>query len=274
MVEVAVVGHDVGAVVRAPRLQVDVTDPLSDLGGGGDVLLGEVEALGGGFDPGGEQQRVGAVGVRCGVAGGVERGQDPLCAAAVSEDDPGPTEAVDQVEGAEGVVVDGPGQRGVDVGSLGPGEGEVLALRAAAHPVGRGSGGRREPGGVRGTRLIGQPGVGHRFERERPDAVEEPVPDLCCLRCVVVDDDQGPGGEPSDDVDRRGLRHVERREDGLDRGERGATGEGGERPQAPLVVREQQLVAPPDRGAQCPPAFGSPAGRDRPAPGTGHRAAG
>ena len=155
-----------------------------------------------------------------------------------------------------------------------PGEGEVLALRAAAHPVGRRSGGRREPGGVRGTRLIGQPGVGHRFERERPDAVQEPVPDLCCLRCVVVDDDQGPGGEPSDDVDRRGLRHVQGREDGLDRGERGATGEGGERPQAPLVVREQTARSSTRSWSAVPAGVRVAGWSGRPAPGTGRRVAG
>ncbi len=272
--EVAVVGHDVGAVVRAPRLQVDVTDQLSDPGGGVDVLLGEVEALGGGFDPGGEQERVGAGRVRCGVAGGVEGRQDALGTAAVSEDDPGPTEAVDQVEGAERVVADDPGQRRVDVGALGSGEGEVLTLGAAAHPVGRGSGRRREPGGVRGTGLIGQLCLSHRFERERPDAVEQPVPDRSCLRCVFVDDDQGAGGEPADDVDRRGLRYIEGSEDGLDRGERGATSEGCERPQAPLVVREQEARSSTRSWSAVPAGVRVAGWWGRPAPGTGRRGGG
>ena len=77
----------------------------------------------------------------------------------------------------EWVVFDAPGQRGVDVGALGPGEGEVLGLVAAAHAVGGGGGRVGEPRGVGGEGALGQPGVGHRFERERADAVEQPVPD-------------------------------------------------------------------------------------------------
>ena len=41
--------------------------------------------------------------------------------------------------------------------------------------------------------------------------------------------------------------HVERLEDGLDRGQRRAAGERRQRPQPALVVGEQQLVAPADR---------------------------
>ena len=59
---------------------------------------GELEATGRRFDPRGEQQRVGPVAGRGGVAGRVERGQDPLRASAVTEDDPGPAEPVDEAE--------------------------------------------------------------------------------------------------------------------------------------------------------------------------------
>ena len=43
------------------------------------------------------------------------------------------------------------------------------------------SGRRREPGRVGRRSLVGQPCLSHRFERERADAVEEPVPDLSFL---------------------------------------------------------------------------------------------
>ena len=74
---------------------------------------------------------------RRGVAGGVERGQDPLRAAAVAEHDPRPAEPVDDREREQRVVRGAPGQRGVDVRALGPGEGEVLGLARAAHARGR-----------------------------------------------------------------------------------------------------------------------------------------
>ena len=136
----------------------------------------------------------------------------------------------------------------------------MLGLAAAAHALGGGSGCVGEPCGVRGEGALGQPGVGHRFERERPDAVEQPVSDGH-RRTLVVDDHERTAREPADHVDRRGCRHVERFEDELDRRQRRAAGEGGQGPQAPLVVGEQQLVAPPDRRLECPAAFRSAAGR-------------
>ena len=129
------------------------------------------------FDPGREQKGRGPVSGRGRVAGRVERGQDPLGASAVAEDDPGPAEPVGDAEREQRVVRDAPGQGGVDVGALGPGEGQVLGLVTAAHACCGESGRVREPGGVCGPGTIGQPGVGHGFERERPDAVEEPVSD-------------------------------------------------------------------------------------------------
>ena len=206
--------HDVGEVVAAARLQVDVVDRVGQLGGRGDVLAGELEATRRRLDPRREQQRAGPVAGRRRVAGRVERGQDPLCAPAVAEDDPGPAEPVDDAEREQRVVRGAPGQGGVDVGALGPGEGEVLGLATAAHALRRGSGRVGEPRGVRGEGALGQPGVGHRLERERADAVEQPVPDR---RAVVVDDHQRAAREPADHVDRRRRRHVERLEDELDR---------------------------------------------------------
>ena len=209
--------HDVGEVVTAARLQVDIVDRVGQVGGGGDVVAGELEATDRRFDPPGEQQGVGPVAGRGGVAGRVECGQDPLRASAVAEDDPGPTEPVDEAERDQRVVRDAPGQRGVDVGALGPGEGEMLGLAAAAHTLRGGSGGVGEPCGVRGEGALGQSGVGHRVEREGADAVEQPVANGH-RRFFVVDDHQRTAGEPADHVDRGGCRHVERFEDGLDGG--------------------------------------------------------
>ena len=90
--------HDVGEVVAAARLQVDVVDRVGQVGGGGDVVAGELEATGRRFDPRREQQGVGPVPGRGRVAGRIERGQDPLRASAVAEHDPGPAEPVDEAE--------------------------------------------------------------------------------------------------------------------------------------------------------------------------------
>ena len=49
-------------------------------------------------------------------------------------------------------------------------------LGGAAHTLRGESGCLGEPGGVRGPGTLGQPGVGHGLERERPDAVQQPVP--------------------------------------------------------------------------------------------------
>ena len=63
-------------------------------------------------------------------------------------------------------------------------------------------------------------------------------------------------GEPADHVDRGGRRDVERGEHRLDRGQRRAAREGRQRPQAALVVREQEVVAPADGGPERPPRSG------------------
>ena len=53
----------------------------------------------------------------------------------------------------------------------------------AAHTVGGGRGRVGEPRGVGGEGALGQSGVGHRFEREGADAVEQPVADRLSTRC-------------------------------------------------------------------------------------------
>ena len=115
---------------------------------------------------------------RGGVAGGVERRQDPLRAAAVAEDDPGPAEPVDDGEREQRVVRRAPGQGGVDVGALGPGEGEVLGLAGrCARPRSTRPRPAANQAACAARRALGQPGLRHRVERERADAVEQPVAD-------------------------------------------------------------------------------------------------
>ena len=104
LAELAVMRHDVGEVVTAARLQVDIIDRVGQFGGCGDVVAGEFEVTRRRFDPRREQQGAGPVPDRGGVAGRVECGQDPLCASAVAEDDPGPTEPVDDAEREQRVV--------------------------------------------------------------------------------------------------------------------------------------------------------------------------
>ena len=168
--------HDVGEVVAAARLQVDVVDRVGELVGRGDVVAGEFEATGRRLDPRREQQRDGSVSVRSRVAGCVERGQDPLRASTVAEDDPRPTEPVDDVERE----LTGRARRSTPMrrrcwrARLGRRRGARLGGRCA-HPAVEDRGRVGEPCRVRGEGALGQPGVGHRFEREGADAVEQPV---------------------------------------------------------------------------------------------------
>ena len=102
---------------------------------------------------------------------------------------------------------------------------------------------------------------GHRLQREGPDAVQQPVAGPAVGTRVVVEGDQRPGHQPVHHVDRRRGGHPERLEDELDRWQRRPAGERRQRPQPPLVVGEQQLVAPPDGRPQRPAALGPTAAR-------------
>ena len=131
-------------------------------------------------------------------------------------------------------------ERGVDVRPLGARHRQVVSLVRAAHALSRCRGEVREPSAVRVGRDVG---VVRRLDRERPDAVEQPIP-------IPIDDDQRAADEPVDHVERRRARHAERDDHELDRVERRTARERGERPQALLIVGEEQVVAPPDRRAQ------------------------
>jgi hypothetical protein len=128
------------------------------------------------LDPRCQEQCVGAVPGRCGIACGLQGGQDPLRPSAVTKDDPGPSVAVRDPQGQHRVVQRTPGQRRVDVGAFGAREGEVLGLVGTAHTLPGRGGGLGVPGGVRCVCPFGDPGGGHGFQSERPDAVEEAMP--------------------------------------------------------------------------------------------------
>ena len=211
------------------------------------------------LDPAGQEQGDGPLAGRVEPGRRVQGGHDPLGATAVAEDDPGPAEPGGEVEGPQRVVPDAPREGRVDVRALGAGEPEVLVLVGAAY-AGRGA--RREvgvPAGVRLERHLGLSRFGHRLQRERPDAVQQPVARSAVGTRVVVEGDQRAGDEPVHHVDRRGGRHAERLEDELHCRQRRTAGERRQRPQAPLVVGEQELVAPPDGRSQRPAALGPPA---------------
>ena len=103
-------------------------------------------------------------------------------------------------------------------------------------------------------------GVAEPVERERPDAVEQPVARRATFD-GELDRDQRAVGETTDDVGRRLRRHVERRQHVLDPGERCAVGEAAERPETALIVGEQQVVAPRDRRLERTLPIGSAARR-------------
>ena len=211
------------------------------------------------LQPSGEQQGRGPIDRRGGFAGGVESGRDALCTPGVTEHDPGPSEPVHDAQREEGFVGDAPAEGGVDVGSFGPGERKMVGLTGAADATRGGCGGLGEPSGVGGQRDLAEPGLRHRLEGECTDAVEQPV--AAVGRGVVVDDQEGAAGQTADHVDRRRRRDTEGVEDELDRAERCPSGERGQRPQAALVVGEQQVVAPADRRSERPTPFGLATGR-------------
>ena len=176
LTELAVMRHDVGEVVRAARLQVDVIDRVGQLGGGGDVVAGEIEVTGRRFDPRREQQGVGPVPGRRRVAGRVERGQDSLRASAVAENDPRPAEPVDDAQREQRVVRrrSRPTRRRCWRARRGRRPGARLG-DCCARPGWRTSAASANHAACAASARVGQPGVGHRLERERPDAVQQPV---------------------------------------------------------------------------------------------------
>ena len=210
--------HDVGEVVAAPRLQVDVVDRVGQFGGGGDVVAGELEV-----DPSTLRSTPRAAGRRPGRAVGAaspaaSSAARIRCAPRLS---PRTTQAqpnpLTMSSATQRVVRGAPRQRGVDVGALGPGEGEVLGLAAAAHTRCR----RSRP------RPRTMPACAARARSVSPASVIASSANARMLsssryrtgrdRAVVVDDHERTAREPPDHVDRRGRRHVERFEDGLDR---------------------------------------------------------
>ena len=175
MLPVAAVGDDVGEVVGAAGLELGARCERGLV----DVAPGGLEVTGRGLDPREQQRRRAVPPGRRGVAGGFERGEQPLRPAVVAEDDPRPAEPVGDRERPLRVVLRAPRERGVDVRALGADELEVLGLARAAHPRRGFPGRRREPRRVRVE--AAPPRVAHLLEREGADAVEQP-------EAVAVDD--------------------------------------------------------------------------------------
>ena len=249
-------GHDVGEVVAAARLQVDVADRIGERLGGGDVDASVLEPARRCFDPRGKQQGGRLVPSRHRRSRRVKRGEQALRATAVTEDDPGPTEADGDRDAERRVVRGGPGQGGVDVRSLRACDGEVLGLGGAADAVGVRPGGARIPAGIRGEGTFVSSRLGHRVAGVGADALEESIAARARLR--LVDDEQRAAREAAEDVKRGRRRNVERPEHALDRGKRCAAGERREGPQASLVVGKEQVIAPAD--GRLEQRGGAPAG--------------
>jgi hypothetical protein len=83
---------------------------------------------------------------------------------------------------------------------------------------------------------------------QRADAVEQAVADRAAR--AELGGGQGAVHEPGDDVEAGIWRHLQSRQHRFNGRERGTPGEGGDGPQAALVVGEEQVVAPGQRGPQ------------------------
>ena len=153
-----------------------------------------------------------------------------------------------------------PRQRGFDVDALLAADPEVSGLVGAAESGGRGGRDGGEPVGLRPQRDLVEGGVAEPVECERPDAVEQPVTGRATFYWEL-DGDERAVGETTDDIGGRFRRHLERGQYVLDPGERRAISEAAECPQAALIIREQQVVAPGDRRLEGALPIGSAAGR-------------
>jgi hypothetical protein len=83
-------------------------------------------------------------------------------------------------------------------------EGQPSWLRRAADGGRRVLRGAGEPSGVRGEGIIGRTGLAQAFGREGPDGIEQAI--SRGTSDIDGDRDEGPVGQPADDVDRRGQR--------------------------------------------------------------------
>ena len=127
------VGHDVGEVVRAACLQVDIVDRVGHGGGGGDEVAGKFEVTDRRFDPpasskASARSRGGAASPTASSA--VRIRWAPLLSPSTTQAQPKPLTRRSASGGSCRLQ-----RGGVDVGPLDPGEGEMLGLAAAAHPV-------------------------------------------------------------------------------------------------------------------------------------------
>ena len=168
---------DVREVVAASRLEVDVIDRVGQLGGRVDVLpASSRRSVDASIHPASSRaparSRAGAVSPAASSAARIRWA--PRLSPRTTHAHPNPLTMSTARNGSCAALQ---AKSGVDVGALGSGEREVLGLATAPHPLRGRCGCVGEPRGVRGEGSLGHPGLGHRFERERADAVEEPVSD-------------------------------------------------------------------------------------------------
>ena len=127
---------DVGEVVAAARLQVDVVDRLGQLGGRGDVLAGELEVTGRRLDPApraaARRPGRGARAASPAASSAARIRCAPRLSPRTIQAQPNP---LTMASASSGSCVGAPGQGGVDVGALGAGEREVLGLAALRTPA-------------------------------------------------------------------------------------------------------------------------------------------
>ena len=147
-----------------------------------EIGLGEHHVPSRRLQPAGKEEAGGLVASR-GLMG--QRVPYPRCpGGAVSEDHPGPAEAVGDAHAELGIVGEAPGQREVDVGPLGSRKRQAGRLPIAAYLRVTPGSGFGVPGGMRGCRDIGLSRLAEPRGGVRPDAVEQPVTHLIALHRV------------------------------------------------------------------------------------------
>ena len=212
LLPLAVVRDDVGEVVVAARLQVGVARPARRRSSM--CCARELEVAGRRLDPGREQQRASpARSAGAASPAAASAAEEPLrrrgCRRARST--PSRTRWRCAARAAGRARRSRPARRRCSRARRARRRGARPG--GAAHAGGRRAGRGGVPRGVRGERALGQPGLGHRLEREGADAVEQPVARR--PRSTITSERLG---EPADHVDRRRRGHVERLEHRLDRG--------------------------------------------------------
>ncbi len=190
----------------------------------------------------------------------VDRGAQALRSSAVAEHDPRPPVPGRHRQRPLRVVRDHPGERGVDVGALVSHEGEVFGLARAAHALGRDAATRRRT-------IVRAPCGRAPTVRLRCIASSAKARMLSSSRYLRAEHRGGRRPAASAQPAGRSRRswsttaHRAPPSTNSTAGSGAPPANGGQRPQAALVVGEQQVVAPGDGRSERAAAFGSPTRR-------------